>query len=187
MPSKRETKPTPSFLLNEVDHLGRRIAPAVLSVAQEIGPRILSYAQNLIGDPAIAITYFEQAAASVSAAIEEKKLTGAPPVRNVGGYLFRTFIHLVDEAKRREANLEHSLEQYGTLVSLTEEGKTETNILLNEVMATCDRFSQQVVALRLEGWSWEEIGKYFGISRHAAEARFSKALDHDRKMLRIRR
>jgi DNA-directed RNA polymerase specialized sigma24 family protein len=187
MPSKRETKLNPPFLLNEVDHLGRRIAPAVLSVAQEIGPRILSYAQNLIGDPAVAITYLEQAAASVSAAIEEKKLTGAPAVRNVAGYLFRTFIHMVDEARRREANIEHSLEEYDTLVSLTVEGKTETNILLNEVMATCDRFSQQVVALRLEGWSWEEIGKYFGISRHAAEARFSKALDHARKMLRIRR
>ena len=68
------------------------------------------------------------------------------------------------------------MKNMATLFTLTEEGKTETNILLNEVMATCDRFSQQVVALRLEGWSWEEIGKYFGISRHAAEARFAKLL-----------
>ena len=74
------------------------------------------YAENLIGDPAVAITYLEQAAASVSAAIEEKKLTGAPAVRNVAGYLFRTFIHMVDKAKRREANLEHSLEEYGNAV-----------------------------------------------------------------------
>jgi DNA-directed RNA polymerase specialized sigma24 family protein len=187
MHAPRETKPNPRFLLNEVDRLGRRIAPEVLSVAQEIGPRALAYAQHLLGDPAVAITYLEQAAASVSVAIEEKKLSGAPVVRNVGGYLFRTFIHMVDEARRREANLERSLEEYGNLVSLAEEGKTETTVLLNEVMATCDRFSQQVVALRLEGWSWQEIGKYFGISRHAAEARFSKALDHARKMLRIRR
>jgi RNA polymerase sigma factor (sigma-70 family) len=187
MPSKRETKPIPPFLLNEVDHRGRHIAPTVLSVAQEIAPRVLSYAQSLLGDPAVAITYLEQAAASVSAAIEEKRLAGEPAVRNVGGYLFRTFIHMVNQARRREANLEQSLEEYDTQVSTAEVDKTQTNILLNEVMATCDRFSQQVVVLRLEGWSWEEIGKYFGISRHAAEARFSKALDHARKMLRIRK
>jgi RNA polymerase sigma factor (sigma-70 family) len=184
---RREIKSSPPFLLNEVDRLGRPIAAAVLSVAQEIGPRVLSYAQNLIGDPAVAITYLEEAAASVSAAIAEKKLTGAPAVRNIGAYLFRTFIHMVDNARRREANLEQSLEEHGTQVPLSERGNAETMILLNEVMATCDQFSRQVALLRLEGWSWEEIGKHFGISRHAAEARFSKALDHARKMLRIRR
>jgi DNA-directed RNA polymerase specialized sigma24 family protein len=52
---------------------------------------------------------------------------------------------------------------------------------LNEVMETCDRASREVIVLRLEGFSWKEIGKQFDISSHAAEARFSKALDHARK------
>src|SRR6185437_16427837 len=102
MPSMRETKPIRPVLLNEVDHLGRPISPEVLSVAREIGPRAVAYADNLIGDPAVAVTCLEEAAASVSAAIAEKQRVGAPGVRDISAYLFRTFIHLIDGAKQRE-------------------------------------------------------------------------------------
>jgi RNA polymerase sigma factor (sigma-70 family) len=174
--------------LNSVDRFGRQIAPAVLSVATQIGPRAVAYAQHLIGDPALAINYFEEAAASVSTAIEEKKASGAPAVRNVAAYLFRTFIRIVDDAKHKETILEESLqESVEARISLTEVAQVETAVLLNEVMETCDRASREVVILRLEGFSWKEIGKQFGISSHAAEARFSKALDRARKMLTIRR
>src|SRR4029077_2679368 len=94
-----ETKPGPPFLLNSVDRFGRQIAPAVMSVSMEIGPRALAYAQNLIGDPALppaktptgdpalAKNCFGGARASGSAAIEEKRVSGAPAVRNVAAYL----------------------------------------------------------------------------------------------------
>jgi DNA-directed RNA polymerase specialized sigma24 family protein len=174
--------------LNSVDRFGRQIAPAVLSVSMEIGPRALAYAQNLIGDPALAMNYFEEAAASVSAAIEEKKASGAPAVRNVAAYLFRTFIRMVDDAKYKEKSLEKSLkDSVGARITFTEDARVETAVLLNEVMDTCNRESREVVVRRLEGFTWKEIGKQFDISSHAAEARFSKALDHARKMLRIRR
>ncbi len=188
MRPSRETKPGPPFLLNSVDRFGRQIAPAVLSVSMEIGPRALAYAQNLIGDPALAMNYFEEAAASVSAAIEEKKASGAPAVRNVAAYLFRTFIRIVDDAKYKEKSLEESLkESVEARIPFTEDAQVETAVLLNEVMDTCNRKSREVVVRRLEGFTWKEIGKQFDISSHAAEARFSKALDHARKMLRIRR
>jgi DNA-directed RNA polymerase specialized sigma24 family protein len=188
MRPSRETKPGPPFLLNSVDRFGRQIAPAVLSVSMEIGPRALAYAQNLIGDPALAMNYFEEAAASVSAAIEEKKASGAPAVRNVAAYLFRTFIRIVDDAKYKEKSLEESLkESVEARIPFTEDAQVETAVLLNEVMDTCNRESREVVVRRLEGFTWKEIGKQFDISSHAAEARFSKALDHARKMLRIRR
>src|SRR5713101_1943574 len=121
---KRETKPSPPFLLNSVDRFGRQIAPAVLSVSMEIGPRALAYSQNLIGDPAVAMNYFEEAAASVSAAIEEKKASGAPAVRNVAAYLFRTFIRMVDDAKQKEKILEESLKESGQArIPLTEKAQ----------------------------------------------------------------
>lgn len=188
MRPRPETKPGPPFFLNSVDRFGRQIAPAVLSVSMEIGPRALAYAQHLIGDPALAMNYFEEAAASVSAAIEEKKASGVPAIRNVAGYLFRTFIRMVDEAKRKEKLLEESLKDSSeTGIPLTGEAQVETGVLLNEVMDTCDRASREVVVLRLEGFTWKEIGKQFDISSHAAEARFSKALDHARKVFKIRR
>jgi RNA polymerase sigma factor (sigma-70 family) len=188
MRPRPETKPGPPFLLNSVDRFGRQIAPAVISVSMAIGPRALAYARNLIGDPALAMNYFEEAAASVSAAIEEKQVSGAPAIRNVAAYLFRTFIRMVDDAKHKEKILEESLKESGEArIPSTEEAQVEAAVLLNEVMETCDRASREVVVLRLEGFSWKEIGRQFDISSHAAEARFSKALDHARKVFKIRR
>lgn len=188
MRPSRETKPGSPFVLNTVDRFGRQIAPAVLSVSMDIGPRALAYAQNLIGDPALAMNYFEEAAASVSAAIEEKKASGAPAVRNIAAYLFRTFIRMVDDAKHKEKVRQESLKESGEVrIPLADEARMETAVLLNEVMEACDRASREVIVLRLEGFTWKEIGKQFDISTHAAEARFSKALDHARKMLKIRR
>ena len=188
MPSKRGTKTLPPFLLNEVDRLGRAIAPEVLSVAQEIGPRVVAYADRLVGDPAVALTFLEEAAASVSAAIEEKQRTGAPAVRDVSAYLFRTFIHLIDKAKRKEMSFEDAVQEYGkTQSTLTEEGRAETAVLINEIMAACDQVSREIILLRLRDQSWDEIGKHLGISPYAAETRYRKALDRARKTLRIQK
>lgn len=41
---------TQQLLLNAVDRLGRPIEPCVLSVAQEMAPQALSYAENFIGE-----------------------------------------------------------------------------------------------------------------------------------------
>jgi RNA polymerase sigma factor (sigma-70 family) len=188
MHPRRRNGCLPPLLLNAVDRLGRKIDPTVLSMASEIGPRALSYAQKRIGDPAAALNYLEEAAASVSAAIEQKRLSGKPEVRNVAAYLFRAFVRMVDDARRREAVFERSIEEHGQAqMGVMAHERIETAILLNEVMAICDRASREVVVLRLEGFSWDEIGKHLDISTHAAEARFSKALDRVRKTLKIPR
>jgi len=175
-------------LLNAVDRSGRPIAPDVLSVARGIGLRAVAYAENLIGDPAVAVTCLEEAAASVSAAIEEKQRTGAPAVRDVSAYLFRTFIHLIDKANRKEIGFEDAVQQYGqTQSTLTEDGRAETAVLINEIMAACDQVSREIILLRLRDQSWGEIGKHLGISPYAAETRYRKALDRARKTLRIQK
>lgn len=180
--------PSHPFLLNSIDRLGRKIDPAVLSVAKEIGPRAVPYAEKLLGDPALAISLFEEAAASVSEAIEQKKSAGGPSVRDLSAYLFRTFIRMVGEAKRKETILEESLKDRAkTQISRSNLTRVEAALLLDEVMATCDRVTREIAFRRLEGFSWKEIGERYGISSHAAEARFSKALDHARKTLKIRR
>lgn len=188
MHSKRERKPSPPFLLHEVDRSYRPIAPEVLSVAREIGPRVVAYAANLIGDPAVAINCLEEAAASVSAAIKEKQRTGAPAVRDIGAYLFRTFIHMIDKLKHREISLEQAIQEYGkTQFTQAEQGRAETAVLINEIMAACDQVSREIVLLHLRDRPWHEIGKHFGISPYAAEARYRKALDRARKTLKIRK
>ena len=105
MRPSRETKSGPPFLLNSVDRFGRQIAPAVMSVSMEIGPRALAYAQNLIGDPALAMNYFEEAAASACLPQSRKRglwRTRCTECRSI----FVPHIHsyMVDDAKHKEEN-----------------------------------------------------------------------------------
>jgi DNA-directed RNA polymerase specialized sigma24 family protein len=187
MHPRQEGKPSPAFLLNSVDRLGRQIDPAVLSIAIKIGPRTVPYAERLLGDPALAISLFEEAAASVSEAIDAKERAGRASVKDLAAYLFRTYIRMVGELRRKQTILEESLKQQAESQDLWRNAaKAEAALLLDEVMATYDRVTREIAFRRLEGFSWKEIGERYGISGHAAEARFSKALDHARKTLKIR-
>jgi hypothetical protein len=63
--------------------------------------------------------------------------------------------------------------------------RAEAALLFDETMGTCDRLTREVAFRRLEGLSWKEIGERYGLSGHAAEARFSKALDRARRKLKM--
>jgi RNA polymerase sigma factor (sigma-70 family) len=187
MDPKREAKSSPRFLLNSVDLLGREIDPAVLSVANSIGLKAIPYAEKLLGDPAVAMNLFEQAAASVSEAIRTKQTSGSA-VRDLAAYLFRTYIRLVSEAKQKDSMFSESLDiEVEAQISERDLARAEAALLLDEIMGICDRLTREVALRRLEGLSWKEIGEHYGISGHAAEARFSKALDRARKRLKIQK
>src|ERR1039458_4462442 len=102
MHPQRERKASPVFWVNSVDRLGRGIDPAVLSVAQEIGPSAVHYAEKLLGDPALAITLFEEAAATGSQSHRERAARGTPDVEDMRGYIFLAFIRRVRKEKRAE-------------------------------------------------------------------------------------
>jgi RNA polymerase sigma factor (sigma-70 family) len=182
---RREATSSPRFLLNSVDPLGREISPTVLSVANRIAPKAIPYAERLLGDPAVAMNLFEQAAASVSEAIKTKQASGSD-VRDLAAYTFRAYIRLVSEAKRKDAALQASLDaQAEKQIWHRDLVRAEAALLLDEIMGTCDRLTREVAFRRLEGLSWKEIGERYGLSSHAVEARFSKALDRARKRLKI--
>jgi hypothetical protein len=61
-------------LVNAVDPLGRPVEPRVLSVAQDIAPQAVSYAQKSLADPCLAVNLLEEAAATVSKAVLAKQL-----------------------------------------------------------------------------------------------------------------
>jgi len=185
MPLKRETT-RPAFLLNSVDRHGRPIGPAVLSVAQEISQQAVAYAERIIGDPAVVQNLFEEAAAAVSEAAETKHASDKPPIRDLRAYLFRTFARRIAREKRKEAALrnEINLKERNRPTSGTTEFARE--LLLDEVMAACDKVTQEIALRRLEGFSWDEIGDRYRISAHVARLRFSKALQRARKRLTAR-
>lgn len=60
----------------------------------------------------------------------------------------------------------------------------KTQLLLDEVMAACDKVAQEIALRRIERYSWDEIGNRYGLSAHAARLCFSKALQRTGKALR---
>jgi len=176
------------FRLNAVDRRGRKIEPAVLEAAEGIYSRAFEHGLRLLGDPAVVTTALEEVAAIVSRAVRTKVPRGDPvQVRDLRAYLFRAFLRHVNHLKRKEV----------LVVGLSETARKSeppwadasrelsNKILLDEVLAQCDFIAQDMAWRRMQGFSWEEVGKVHGLSAHAAEARFSHALQQARERLKI--
>src|ERR1700693_1854636 len=180
-------KPTTnvSFLLNAADHLGRTIDPSFLSVAPAIGPGAVRYAEKALGDPALAISLFEETAATVSKTRREKAASGKPDVTDIRGYLFLAYMRRIRRQKRMEAVLNDP-----TSLSLARQAQyadvqdIERSLFLAEALATCDKVTQNIVLRRLEGYSWREIEQRCGVSSGAARKRYSSTVHRLRKAFR---
>jgi DNA-directed RNA polymerase specialized sigma24 family protein len=176
-----------AFLLNSVDRLGRTIDPTVLSVASEIAPRALLYAEKLLGDPALAMNLFEEAAATVSHALKEKSASGSPSVHDMRGYLFRAFLRRIGRERRTEILIEPSTDASATASeTLRESDDPDLRVLTKELLRRCDRVTQEIILHRLEGFSWREIERDLGIPIPLATQRYSRAIQHLRDILRGR-
>jgi DNA-directed RNA polymerase specialized sigma24 family protein len=176
------------FRLNAVDRRGRKIEPAVLQAAEGIYSRALEHGLKLLGDPSVIASVLEEVAATVTRLIEARDPPGEPtPVRDLRAYLFRAYLRHINRLKRKEL----------IAISLSEVRETsvppwadpsrefENKILLDECLAQCDFVEQDMAWRRMQGFSWDEVGKVHGLSAHAAEARFSHALQRARKRLKI--
>jgi len=190
MHPRRNAKAKPSPLLNSVDRLGRPIDPPVLSIAQEMASHALALAEKLQIDPAVASSYLEDAAAAVSAVMRLKHALDEPPVRDPAAYLFRTFLRMIRDERRKASLLDRALT--GSAPSpeqtpATSTGSIDMVVLLNEVMGTYDKVTREIVLRHLEGLSWKEIGERCGLSADAVEVRFRRAIEHARRALKIPR
>lgn len=61
----------------------------------------------------------------------------------------------------------------------------ELKMLLDEFLAHCDFMTQDMFWRRLQGFSWEDVGKVHNLSAQAAAARFDEALVRARARLRM--
>ena len=176
------------FRLNAVDRRGRRITPTVLEAAEEIYPDALEHGRKLLGDAAVVTNVLEEVAASVSRTGRVQNPLGSPmQARDLRLYLFRAFLNEVNRLKRKEP----------TFVSLSEVvavstpswadplRELEDKMLLEEFLTLCKPWMQDMALRQLQGFDWDEIGEAYGVSGHAAQARFSHALRQARKRLKI--
>ena len=184
----QKENPNPSAVhVNPVDRLGRRIDPAVLTVAEVIGKRALRHAEKLLIDPAVAINLLEEAAATVSRAMSAKAITQRP-IRDINSYLFRAFLRRLNKEHRRQGILLGSLRIHALEAAnrMDPRRSLENKILIDEFLMQCGPTTPEMVWRHMAGFSWDEIGRLYGISRHAAESRVNQALQKARRRLGLR-
>ncbi len=173
--------------VNSVDRLGRPISPAVLSAAEEIGRRAIYHAERLLIDPAVAANLLEEAAATVSRAINAKPMS-QHLIQDLRSYLFRAFLRRVNKRHRRELSAAESLRIHAqeTPGSVDPRLSIEHKILINEFLTQCDPTTRDMFCRRMVGFSWKEIGWSYRISGHAAESRFNQTFQKVRKKLGLK-
>ena len=174
-------------LVNPIDRRGRRINPAVLNAAEEIGQRALRHAERQLIDPAVAATLLEEAAATVSCAMSATSMS-QHPIRDLNSYLFRAFLRRVNKRRKRELCLAESLRTHAREApsSVDPRLSLENKILIDEFLMQCDPATRDMLWRRMVGFSWKEIGVSYGVSSHAAESRFNQTLQKVRRKLGLR-
>src|SRR5438477_5126799 len=163
--------------ISPVDRRGYTIGHPVLVAAEEIGRRAMEHAEQLLFDPAIAATLLEEAAASVSRALLSKRHSHQAGVQDLPSYLFRAFIRRINRAKKRQLFQEAAiLAHFAESPNSTDPNDLDLKILVDELLTRCDPVTREMFYRRIQGFSWEEIGRSYDISAHAAASRFSQAL-----------
>ncbi len=164
--------------ISPVNRLGRSISPPVLEAAEEIVNRAVEHAEQLLVDPAVAATLLEDAAAAVSRALRSDIVPQSPRVRDLPCYLFRAFIRRVNRVKRQQLIAEAALVSHFTAAprSTNPTVEIEVHILIDELLARCDSKTRDMFYRRIHGFSWKQIGASYGMSAHAAETSFGKAI-----------
>ncbi len=171
-------------LVNAVDPLGRPIEPCVLSVAQEIAPQAVAYAQKSLADPCVAMNLLEEAAATVSEAVLAKHLAELPPIRDMRAYLYRAFLRRLAAKRQAEIRMEEAFEERLRLnEGMSFDEKLEARLLLKQILCMCDRKTMWIVWERIEGRSWDEIAYDCVMTNRAARLHYSRALREIREAL----
>jgi DNA-directed RNA polymerase specialized sigma24 family protein len=160
--------------VSPVDKFGRAIDPVVLRAAEELAPRLLMYCQKVVGDPATAANLLEESAAAVSRVFQAKK---GPPIRDIHAYLYRAVVRKVNKGLRRTPRFTDGL----LAGSVDMRAILDRKLLIDELLRSCDPIIREMFYRRVQGFSWGEIGKAYGISGHSAESRFGQALQRIRK------
>jgi DNA-directed RNA polymerase specialized sigma24 family protein len=182
-PYRAEASP----LLHSVDGRGRSIDPEVLNIARLIAVRVIPFAEGLIKDPALATSLLEESAARVSRVVRKRAQLKKPPIANLEAYLFRAFIRRVNTVKRKDVLVSTVVTSpSGSLDGTGYSEKLELKIFADEFVTRCDPVTRDLLYRRVQGLSWKEIGKIYGISAHAAEARFSQQLNKVRRRLGLK-
>ena len=173
--------------VSPIDQRGRPISPRVLTAAQEVSRRAMYHAGKLLIDPAVAANILEEAAAAVSRVLQSKK-SDRNSVRDLESYLFRAFLRRLNRIKKQDLLTAQALELQTFLsrISYDPRRTLEMKILVDELLMQFNPMMRDFFCRHLVLSSWKEVGRVYGISAHAAESKFSQALQTVKKKLGLK-
>jgi len=173
--------------VSPMDQRGRAISPRVLTAAEEVSRRAMYHAGKLLIDPAVAANVLEEAAAAVSRVLQAKN-TDPNSIRDVESYLFRAFLRRLNRIKKQELLTAQALELQAFLsrISCDPRRTLEVKILVDEMLMQFNPMMRDFFCRHLVLSSWREVGRVYGISAHAAESKFSQAVQTVKKKLGLK-
>jgi DNA-directed RNA polymerase specialized sigma24 family protein len=176
----------PPLWINERDERGRHADPEVTEVAYRIWSRVLCYVRQQRGDVSEAAEILEKTVYSVSQAIHKQR--DREPIRHLESYLFLSFVRRYTRGIIRQQRIQYfeSAELLDSLAAGRREEWVripENKILVEQILGVMDPRTREMCVLRSSGYSWEAVGRQFGIKAHNAEVQFSNGLKKARDLL----
>ena len=173
--------------VSPVDQRGRPISPRVLTAAEEVSRRAMYHAGKLLIDPAVAANILEETAAAVSRVLETKD-PDRNSIRDLESYLFRAFLRRLNRIKKQELLTAQALEleEFVSRTSYDPRRRLERKILVDELLMQFNPVMRDFFCRHAVLSSWREVGRAYGISAHAAESKFSHALQTVKKKLGVK-
>lgn len=173
--------------VSPMDQRGRPISPRVLTAAEEVSRRAIYHAEKLLIDPAVAANLLEETAAVVSRVLQAKD-TDPNSIRDLESYLFRAFLRRINRVKKQELLTAQALELQAFLsrISYDPRRTLEMKILVDELLMHFNPMMRDFFSRHSVLSSWRDVGRAYGISAHAAESKFSQALQVVKKNLGLK-
>jgi hypothetical protein len=143
------------------------------------------HAGKLLIDPAVAANVLEETAAAVSRVLETKD---TDRIRDLESYLFRAFLRRLNRLKKQELLTAQALEleEWVSRISYDPRRTLEMKILVDELLMQFNPMMRDFFCRHSVLSSWKEVGRVYGISAHAAESKFSQALQTVKKKLGLK-
>jgi hypothetical protein len=173
--------------VSPTDQRGRPISPRVLNATEKVSRRAMYHAGKLLIDPAVAANLLEETAAAVSRVLQSRN-TDRNSIRDLESYIFRAFLRRLNRVKKQELLTARALELQAFLWRISHDPRRtlEMKILVDELLRQFNPMMRDFFCRHSVLSSWREVGRVYGISAHAAESKFSQALQTVKKKLGLK-
>jgi len=182
-----EIKSDPTLWIPPHDKLGKPIDADLLAAAQQNWRRVIAYAKRLGQDASIAAEELEGAVHSLSSLIERHPRF-RERIKNLDDYVFWVAAHRLNRSAAKEPAVKYvgSLDDLNSLRGTQDSNwvsRLEDELFLKELTGYMNERTRCLFSLRQMGWSWEDIGRNFGVSANVVQVQFNRGVARARKRI----